>query len=70
MRVDSAFRGSWLPWHSDLIYVDRINRGGILRPVRLPGRLGQNRFIDKIAAYDSLPEPFKQRIEGLDVVHK
>jgi taurine dioxygenase len=50
--------------------VDRINRGGILRPVRLPGRLGQTGFIDKIAAYASLPDRLKQRIDGLEIVYK
>ncbi len=70
MRVDGELRGSWLPWHSDLIYVDRINRGGILRPVRLPDHLGQTGFIDKIRAYASLPERLKRRIEGLEVVYK
>ncbi len=70
MRVDGELRGSWLPWHSDLVYVDRINRGGVLRPVRLPGRLGQTGFIDKIGAYAALPDRLKARIEGLEVVYK
>lgn len=70
MRVDGEPRGSWLPWHSDLIYVDRINRGGVLRPVRLPRRLGQTGFIDKIGAYASLPERLKQRVANLDVIYK
>lgn len=70
MDVDGEPRGTWLPWHSDLIYVDRINRGGILRPLVLPGRLGETGFIDKIAAYRSLPERLKQRIEGLSVIYK
>ena len=70
MTVDGEQRGSWLPWHSDLIYVDRINRGGILRPVALPSRLGQTGFIDKIASYASLPERLKERIETLSVIYK
>lgn len=70
MRVDGELRGSWLPWHSDLVYVDHINRGGVLRPVRLPDRLGHTGFIDKIGAYASLPDRLKQRIEGLEVVYK
>lgn len=70
MDVDGEHLGNWLPWHSDLIYVDRINHGGVLRPVELPSRLGQTGFIDKIAAYDSLPQRLKDRIEGLNVVYK
>ncbi|WP_242128704.1 TauD/TfdA family dioxygenase [Sphingobium sp. Sx8-8] len=68
--VDGELRGTWLPWHSDLIYVDRINRGGILRPVQLPSHLGQTGFIDKIGAYQSLPDHLKWRIEGLNVIYK
>ena len=68
--VDGELRGTWLPWHSDLIYVDRINHGGILRPLVLPSRLGQTGFIDKIAAYASLPDGLKAQIEELDVIYK
>lgn len=69
-EVDGEMRGTWLPWHSDLIYVDRINHGGILRPIALPSRLGQTGFIDKIAAYASLPETLKARIADLSVIYK
>ena len=67
MRVDGEPRGQWLPWHSDLIYVDKINHGGILRPIQLPSRLGQTAFADKIAAYELLPERLREKIEGLHV---
>lgn len=69
-EIDGRKRGGYLPWHSDLVYSDRINRGGILRTVELPehgdGRTG---FIDQIAAYETLPDDLKQRIEGLHVVY-
>lgn len=68
--VDGDLRGTWLPWHSDLIYVDRINRGGILRPIVLPSRMGQTGFIDKIGAYRTLPDRLKARIDGLNVIYK
>jgi taurine dioxygenase len=67
--VDGVRRGGWLPWHSDLIYVDKINRGGILRAVQLPRSGGSTGFIDQIAAYQILPEQVKARIEGLHVVY-
>lgn len=69
MEVDGELRGQWLPWHSDLIYVDKINHGGLLRPIQLPSRLGETGFIDKIETYDSLPEALKQKIEGLHVIY-
>ena len=67
--VGGELRGGWLPWHSDLIYTHRINRGGILRPVQLPASGGETGFIDQIAAYDTLPAALQQRIDGLSVVY-
>ena len=67
--IGGELRGGWLPWHSDLIYTDRINRGGILRPVQLPQSLGHTGFIDQIAAWERLPQKLKERIEGLHVVY-
>jgi len=61
--------GGYLSWHFDGAYVDRINHGGILRPLILPGRGGDTGFIDQIAAYDGLPDGLKARIEGLSVVY-
>lgn len=68
--VDGEPRGSWLPWHSDLIYVDKINHGGILRPVTIPSRWGETGFIDQISAYDRLTDDLKARVEGLHAVYK
>ncbi len=67
--VGGEERGGWLPWHSDLIYTDRINRGGILRPVQLPQSLGMTGFIDQIGAWERLPAHLKEQIEGLHVVY-
>lgn len=69
-EVRGEARGGWLPWHSDLAYVDRINRGGILKPVALPESGGETGFIDQIGAYDRLPERLKQKIEGLHVAYR
>jgi len=68
--VDGVPRGGWLSWHSDLVYTDAINRGGILRPIRLPAKGGgMTGFIDQIAAYETLPDRLKARVEGLHVVY-
>ena len=69
-NVHGEMRGQALPWHSDLIYVDKINRGGILRPISLPSHLGETGFVDKISAYDALPGRLKRDIEDLHVVYK
>ena len=69
-EIDGRTRGAWLPWHSDLVYVDRINRGGILRAICVPRSDGETGFIDQISAYATLPERSKKRIEGLNVLYK
>ena len=68
--IEGDLRGSYLPWHSDLMYTHRINRGGILRPVQLPGSGGETGFIDQISAYNRLPAALRDRIEGLHVVYE
>jgi taurine dioxygenase len=60
-EVDGVELGAWLPWHSDLIYVDKVNHGGILRPLVVSDRGGETGFLDKIRLYETLPEDSKQR---------
>ena len=69
-EVDGVRKGGWLPWHADLMFMDKINRGGILRALTLPRQGGRTGFIDRIRAYERLPEPLKQRIEGLHVIYQ
>jgi len=69
-EVDGKRRGGWLPWHSDLRYMHKINRGGILRAIKLPREGGRTGFIDQIAAYATLPEALRRRIDGLNVVYQ
>ncbi len=68
--ADGSRRGAWLPWHFDLVYVDRINHGGILRPIVVPDGGGETGFIDQIAAYDTLADRLKERIDALEVVYR
>lgn len=69
-EINGEERGGYLPWHFDLAYLEKINHGGILRAAVLPKRGGETGFIDRIAAYDALPERLKTRIEGLRVIHR
>jgi taurine dioxygenase len=69
-EIDGELRGGYLPWHFDLAYMDRINRGGILRGAVLPQRGGETGFIDRISAYDALPADLQRRIAGLRVIHR
>jgi taurine dioxygenase len=69
--IDGQKMGAWLPWHSDLIYTDQINRGGILRALKLPKKGGgQTGFIDRIHTYNLLPDALKAKIEGLNVLYR
>jgi taurine dioxygenase len=69
-EVDGRRRGGWLPWHSDLKYMSKINRGGILRSIKRPSEGGRTGFVDQIAAYATLPERLRQRIDTLHVVYQ
>ena len=67
--VNGVELGAWSPLHTDLIYVDRLNRGGILRPLKIPQRGGGTRYLDKALVYETLPERLKVRIDGLEVAY-
>ena len=59
-----------LDWHSDLVYTDTINHGGLLRAIKTTSRGGTTGFIDQIEAYARLPQHLKERIEDLSVVYQ
>ena len=69
-EVNGEVIGGWIPWHTDMIYFSRLNRGGILRPSILPSKgRGETGYADQICAYERLPEDLKARIENLHVVY-
>lgn len=70
LEVDGRQVSAWIPWHTDLIYRNRVNHGGILRAIVLPKADGRTGFIDKALTWDSLPDDLKQRLEGRSVVYK
>ena len=67
-EVDGVASVAFLPWHFDLAFMDRINRGGVLTANTIPSWGGQTGFIDGAQAYDLLPDQLKAEIEGLEVV--
>lgn len=69
-EVNGEIRGGYLPWHFDLAYMEKINHGGILRGATLPKHGGETGFIDGIAAYDTLPDALKKKIEDLRVIYR
>ncbi|MDY0007683.1 MAG: TauD/TfdA family dioxygenase [Spongiibacteraceae bacterium] len=59
-----------LPWHKDLIYTAKPNRGALLRAVKLPEHDGETGFGDQTKAYEALSPEMKARIDGLEVVYR
>ena len=55
-------------WHSDMCYTARPPRGTMLYALEIPDLfglpLGDTEFASAAAAWDALPEPLRQRIEG------
>jgi taurine dioxygenase len=70
VEIDGEIGGAWLGWHSDLVYTDTINHGGLLRALKTTTHGGTTGFIDQIDAYVRLPQCLKDRIEGLSVVYQ
>lgn len=69
MEVDGEL-GEYQGWHKDLVYTDKINRGGILRALKPSRRGGITGFVDLIDAYERLARDVKRRIEDLRVVYQ
>jgi taurine dioxygenase len=55
-------------WHSDMCYTARPPRGTMLYALEIPDLfglpLGDTEFASAAAAWDDLPEPLRQKIEG------
>jgi taurine dioxygenase len=60
-------------WHTDMSYSRTIAFCNVLYGLRIPHRngepLGNTEFCDQRAAYDTLPEDIKARVEGKTVLH-
>jgi taurine dioxygenase len=69
VEVRGERKGGYLPWHFDLVYLPRINHGGILRAITRAPHGGETAFLDGIDLYDRLPAALKAKIEGLDVTY-
>ena len=69
-EVDGKPSIAFLPWHSDLIFTDHINHGGILTAKQISTWGGETGFIDQVQAYALLPDALKAKIEGLEIVYQ
>lgn len=59
---------SWL-WHTDSSFREVPSKGSILHGIETTNAGGNTLFANMYAAYDTLPDSMKRRIEGLQVVH-
>lgn len=61
-------------WHSDLSYVDNPSRCSLLYALEVPmkdGRvLGDTLFASAAYAYETLPVPLQERLEGARAIHR
>ena len=61
-------------WHSDTSYRRRPSRCSLLYAKEVPQRngqpLGDTIFANAIAAYEALPENMKERLSGLNAIHR
>ena len=60
-------------WHTDMSYSNMIAFTNVLYGIKIPHRdgepLGNTAFCNMHAAYDALPDEWKQRLEGKTVLH-
>ena len=56
-------------WHTDVTFRQKPSIASILRARHLPPLGGDTMWADTAAAYAGLPQPVKERIEGLEAEH-
>lgn len=68
-EVDGVELVSWLPWHFDACYTDKLNRGGILRAITIPPEGGLTGFGDGIQLYNDIDPGLREQFEDLSIVY-
>jgi taurine dioxygenase len=56
-------------WHADMTYIERPPMAAILYAIEIPPSGGDTYWANMYAAYETLPEPLKRRVEGREAVH-
>lgn len=57
-------------WHTDQSFRHQVSSITMLYSVNVPAQGGETKFCDMVAAYATLPESTRLRIEDLTVVHR
>lgn len=68
-ETDGKRQSGVLPWHFDSNYVGNINRGGVLRPVRMPPEGGETGFADGIQLYEAVSPDLRGKFEDLQILY-
>jgi taurine dioxygenase len=68
--VDGEELANWQPWHIDMIYTTKMDRGGLLQAKLVPPHGGETGFIDRIALLDDMPKTLRAHIEGRRVMYQ
>lgn len=69
VELDGRRLAHWLPWHFDHCYNNELNRGGILRPIRIAPDGGMTGFCDGIEMYNALPSDLRAKVEQVNVLY-
>src|SRR5581483_4657901 len=56
-------------WHTDMSYLEDPPKASMLYAIEIPPTGGNTYFNNMYAAYESLPEQVKRRIDGLSIKH-
>jgi taurine dioxygenase len=56
-------------WHSDFSFLARPPAGSVLNAIEVPPFGGDTVWANQVAAYDSLPEPMKELLDGRAAIH-
>ena len=56
-------------WHTDMSYLEIPPKASMLYALEVPAAGGDTYFCNMYRAYESLPDPLKQRIAGLSLKH-
>jgi len=56
-------------WHTDMSYLEKPPKASMLYALEVPPAGGDTYFCNMYSAYESLPEPLRQRIAGLRLKH-
>lgn len=57
-------------WHSDLAFQEQPAKATILNALEIPPEGGDTLFVNMEAAYEALSDEWKQRLQGLQAVHR